>query len=1111
MTHKQAYLLTGGLGQQLLPALRRAILNATEIEIAVSFIKSSGLELIFGDIEAALLSDRNVNLTLLTSDYLCVTEPRALRKLMLLAERGADIRIHQASHGSSFHLKAYIFVHSRQDNMVSADAFIGSSNISKVALTDGLEWNYHIDYPNQNDNFSETRIREIRQQYSTLASHPQVIHLDYPWIEQYELRYASAKKISPLQPSYAAATEPDLPLPTPRAHQTEALTLLDTARKRGLTKGLVVLATGLGKTFLAAFDVAQAQAKKVVFVAHRQEILLQAEASFLAVLPHLRIGRFTGKQKDKDFDLLFASVQTLGQQRHLEHFAADYFDYMVIDEFHHAAASSYNNILQHFTAKFMLGLTATPERTDQSDILALCDHNLIYRKDLFEGIKEQQLCPFHYYGIFDSEVDYEHIPWRNGRFDPEKLSNQLATLGRAKHIFNQWQANGLNRTLAFCASQSQADFMASYFTNAGIAAASVHTASNVSRSEAIDGLECGDLAVLFSVDLFNEGVDVPSIDTVLMLRPTESKILFLQQLGRGLRLNETKGHLIVLDFVGNHHSFLNRPELLLAPMFNAKPNRQQVIDALNKSNQLLPAGCFVNYDLKFVEFLQSLASNNLEKDYFALKLTLKRRPTVTELWNNGCNLTKLRKEYGSWWEFLDGIGEASHEETALIDDHAQWFRDLTITSTSKSYKLVLLNTLIEQRSLCAKVTVQELSQWSLDWYNQHPHWQSDLPKGHLPLAELTSTQWQTHWRKNPITYWCTAERSGEIWFHQQDMNFIFNGQVGHQQHDLFHDMSQEIVAWLLANYAAKTCISGSGTSITTLSEVQDTQQGGKAEGDETKGELISFFPNIKIACGHFKSGTSDSPEQLPLPKGFGRINADKHFVARASGNSMNGGKTPICDGDYLLLEQITAENAAKLSNQIIAIERQNDSGDNQYLLRKALKSADGGYTLRANNPIYDDILASDEMLTFARFKGIVDYLSLVVGQSFMREDIPPLFGALFNTGNWQSGHIVLKQENAQILLVTLNKRGKNQEHRYHDYFVNENRFHWQSQNNTKPDSSKGQNIIHHQSKQLPTYLFVREHKLLNGKAAPFAFIGEVNYVTHEGSAPMNVVWEIFPS
>ena len=1095
----RSYLLTGGQGNQLLPALRRALTKASDIEIAVSFIRSTGLNLIFSDLEAALQStDRQVRLTLLTSDYMQITDPKALRKLMLLAERGADVRVFETGANDSFHLKAYIFVRSVSGELISADAFVGSSNISAKALTDGLEWNYHLDFPNEGDSLAAQRIEEVRQQFQYLLKQPQVKDLDFAWIEAYQSRYEQARKVVPIHTAKIDSSEPEPEVPVPRTHQIEALAALVSTRQRGWQKGLVVLATGMGKTYLAAFDAAQLGANRVLFVAHREEILLQAEESFLAVLPNKRVGHYTGKQKQAAAELLFASVQTLGQSAHLERFSRDYFDYIVVDEFHHAAASSYQRLLEYFQPRFLLGLTATPDRTDGSDILRLCDHNLVYRRDLFDGITEQQLCPFNYYGIFDSEVDYVQIPWRNGRFDPDKLSTQLATRGRARHILKEWRSKAQKRTLAFCASRRHADYMAEAFRKAGIEAASIHTESNLTRSEALEMLAAGKLQVLLSVDLFNEGVDLPQIDTVMMLRPTESKILFLQQFGRGLRLSEGKEILVVLDFVGNHHSFLNRPEMLFGSAFMKKPTRKQLVAVAKNHEALLPDGCYVNYDLGFIEFLDSLVADKLELQYARLKESLKRRPSLTEFWQSGANLSMLRRNYGSWWEFLDEQGDANGTELQVLEKHVQWFRDLTVTKLSKSYKLVLLKTLLEQQRIAQAVSLQALASWSMQWFLQHSEWQQDLPPRLRQLSNISDKEWLKHWRDMPIHHWCTPESgSGIAWFAQDGMQFNFQQRLDAADLPVFCAMSEEILNWRLEQYAQ-----------TKLATEQSTVPQNLPELKSEPAVMLPFFPNIKIACGHFKTGHADAEEYLPAPYGFGKLSPERHFIARASGNSMNGGKNPIVDGDYLLLEQITPVSAGSISGKTIAIERQDETGDNQYLLRNVIKNKDGSYTLRANNPEYEDLIADESMVTFARLKGKVDPLELLVGQSFMREEIPVLFGTTYNPGNWQSGHVVLAEQAVQILLVTLNKQGKTAQHQYHDYFIDQHYFHWQSQNTTGPDNKRGQAIIQHEKMGSRVYLCVREHKLRNGKAAPFQFYGEVCYASHEGSKPMSVVWKL---
>ena len=370
-----------------------------------------------------------------------------------------------------------------------------------------------------------------------------------------------------------------------------------------------------------------------------------------------------------------------------------------------------------------------------------------------------------------------------------------------------------------------------------------------------------------------------------------------------------------------------------------------------------------------------------------------------------------------------------------------------------------------------------------------------MPESKQQLASLSKSEWRAHWRSNPIKFWCTEEPESKVsWFNISNQQFHFKQSITAIQHDLFLAMTVEINNQRLAKYRHKKL------AITAPSSNNIVQFPEKVQ--------LPFFPDIKIACGHFKTGNAEASELVNAPYGYGNIDNSRHFIARASGNSMNGGKNPIYDGDYLLLEQITPNNAGSISNTIVAIERQDETGDNQYLLRKVLKNPDGSYILRAANPDYDDLIASEEMVTFARLKGKVDPLELFIGQELMREEIPPLFNEDFNPGNWQSGHVVLKEKSVQILLVTLNKQGKGSEHQYHDYFIDDKHFHWQSQNSTSPSNKRGREIIQHQKLGSRVYLFVRESKLRGRTASPFMFYGEVKYISHESEKPMNVTWEL---
>ena len=1075
-------LVTGG-ADHFLPHLSGAFAQATQADLAVAFVKTTGLRLLLPDLESMIESDSPRRVRVLTSDYLDITDPEALRLLLLLQERGAEVRVYTTKTGS-FHLKAYIFSTMSHGALVAGTAFIGSSNISRQALQDGLEWNYRVVYP------SDAGFLEARQRFEQLFAHPATVALSDTWIEAYEQR-----RLPPSRSIAPGSHEQEAP-PEPTPIQEEALEALRASRENGYRRGLVVLATGLGKTWLAAFDAVRMGARRILFVAHREEILGQAAATFVRILPRKRVGYYTGRSRDGDVDVLCASVQTLGKAEHLERFAPQHFDYIVVDEFHHAAATTYRRLLTHFAPSFLLGLTATPDRTDQSDILSLCDDNLVYSCHLFAGIEAGLLAPFHYYGIQDEAVDYREVPWRNGRFDPEQLSNKLATMARARHALREWRGKAQQRTLAFCVSTRHADYMAEQFNREGVAAAAVYSGSTLGRAQALEQLDAGTLQVVFSVDLFNEGVDLPSIDTVMMLRPTESKILFLQQLGRGLRRSAGKEQLVVLDFIGNHQGFLHKPQALFgagatygALAAFAQKAEQQALD--------LPSGCYVNYDLSIINFLKALDDGGTQKDYEALRDVLGRRPTLSEFYRSGSSLRAMRQQFGHWFALVRLMGDLSQPQTSALEQGEALLREVEVEQRmQKSFKMVLLEALLELDGLRHPVPLALLTQRSRLVLDRRRALLTDLPDD-VRSVSADSSAWANYWRRNPVMAWIGGNRSPDVAapFQLEGALFGLTERISHDVVPALGELLQELVDYRLAAYESQL------PSEPTASNVL------RFPGKPRPVVELPYFPNLKIACGHFKTGRADSEEHRVLPASYGSLDPSRHFIARATGNSMDGGKNPVRDGDYLLLELMSPTRAGSITGAVVAIERQDDSGDNQYLLRVVTKNREGQYVLKANNPDYQDLLATDEMRTLARLRAVIDPLDLAVGQSFPREDIPALFGEAFNPGSWNVGHVTLNEKKVHVLLVTLNKQGKAQEHRYQDHWIDEQHFHWQSQNSTTPQSKRGREIIEHSSRGIAIHLFVRDGKLANGKAAPFVYYGQVEYQSHQGSSPMSVVFK----
>ncbi len=649
----QRSLVSGG-ADALLPHLVAHLDRAARCDIAVSFLLDSGAQLVVEHLRDFLA--RGGKARILVGDYLDVTDPVALRRLLDLAG-DLDLRIHQ-SRGVGFHLKSYIFVEGG-DGAGDGAAFVGSSNISAPALTSSIEWNYRIDARRDPTGFAE-----IREGFERLFADYAVARVDDDWIARYE-----ARRGAQVVQEHGVPAELPLPPPEPRGIQREALAALARTRAEGHEAGLVVLATGLGKTWLAAFD--SREFRRILFVAHREEILDQATATFRRVHPAARIGRLGAGRREGDADIVFASVQTLGHDRHRSRFAPDAFDYVVVDEFHHAAAATYRRVIAHFRPRFLLGLTATPDRGDGADLLALCQGNLVFQRGIAEGIGAGQLCPFRYFGVPD-DVDYANIPWRNARFDPDALDAAVATEARARNALAQFLRIGGSRCIAFCCTRGHADFMAAFFRREGIAAAAVHSGpGSAPRASSLERLQRGELRVLFAVDMFNEGVDVPLVDTVLMLRPTESPVVWMQQLGRGLRVAEGKPHLVVIDYIGNHRAFLSKLAAIAGVLGREEAGRgamRDLLEAIRSRRIVLPPGCEVTYELEALDMLGALlepsrTASLMEVFFLDFLERQGRRPSALDVFHAG--FSPRAGGEGGWCGFLLRMGALGEDGAAI--------------------------------------------------------------------------------------------------------------------------------------------------------------------------------------------------------------------------------------------------------------------------------------------------------------------------------------------------------------------------------------------------------------------------------------------------------------
>lgn len=452
----------------------------------------------------------------MVGDYLYITQPQAL-ELLLQELPGAEIRIHKSS-GISFHPKAYLFRSEITNHLI-----VGSSNLSASALQRGIEWNLYA--PAE---VSGTVFEEATNEFMRLFYSDSTIPLNKETLETYSIAYEQANLTVPLSQKWTESEEQEVmfgPISTgstvyeeeepyviettkltPRPAQVLALDALQETMQDEYDKALVVLATGLGKTYLAAFFAEQFN--RVLFIAHREEILNQAKGSFLHVHPEKTAGLYNAIEKNKDADFVFASIHTLSQKFHLEKFDPHAFDLIVIDEFHHAAAPSYERVLDYFKPKFLLGITATPDRLDNKDVYSICDGNIAIRIHFIDAIQRNWLSPYHYYGVYD-DTDYSQIRWIGTGYDEEELSRVQLREDMAEKILLAWIDRKQTRTIGFCSTVRQANFLSYYFAQAGYRSIALNgTTSRNERRNAIKQLESGQLDIVFTVDLFNEGVDI---------------------------------------------------------------------------------------------------------------------------------------------------------------------------------------------------------------------------------------------------------------------------------------------------------------------------------------------------------------------------------------------------------------------------------------------------------------------------------------------------------------------------------------------------------------------------------------------------------------------------
>ncbi len=765
--------ITGGSNPDkfLYYQLRMSFRGAEKIDIIVSFLMESGVRMILNDLRIAL--DSGARVRILTGNYLGITQPSALYLLKKELGDRVDLRFYNDKN-RSFHPKAYMF-----HKGSFSEIYIGSSNVSRSALTSGIEWNYR--FTNQCD---ERNFQLFYQTFEDLFYHHSIV-IDHEELKRYSKNWHKPAVARDLE-RYDSQKETDdesgrnvKPFFQPRGAQIEALYALEESRAEGAVKGLVQAATGVGKTYLAAFDSAKYQ--RVLFVAHREEILKQAAVSFQNVRNSEDYGFFHGKQKDTGKSVIFASVATLGRAEYLqeEYFPAEYFNYIVIDEFHHAVNKQYRKIIDYFKPQFMLGLTATPERMDGKDIYEICDYQVPYEISLKEAINKGILVPFHYYGIFD-ETDYSGLHLVKGRYDERELTEIYKNnFNRYDLIYKYYRKYPSRRALGFCCSRQHAEDMAREFCKRKIPSAAVYSNANgefsQDRDAAISRLKNQEIKVIFSVDMFNEGLDIASLDMVMFLRPTESPVVFLQQLGRGLRTWKGKKYLNVLDFIGNYQKAGKAPLLL---------SGEQSLEGKSLSgchDMEYPDDCIVDFDMRLIDLFQELEKKTLSvkerivQEYYRVKDLLNgKTPSRMELFTymeddiyQYCMKHAKENPFRRYLDFLHDLQELSPEEENLYSGICREFIALMeTTDMQKVYKMPVLYSFYNHGNLRLQVTDKEVLESWKEFFYSGTNWKDFSPGISLEeFRNMTDKQHLSKAKTMPVKF---LKASGKGFFIEKE-------------------------------------------------------------------------------------------------------------------------------------------------------------------------------------------------------------------------------------------------------------------------------------------------------------------------------------------------------
>lgn len=969
-------LFTGTVHEpSLFGELKREIATADRIDWLVSFIRWSGLIILLDDLRE--FTRNGGRLRVITTAYMGASDVKAIDVLSQLPH--TEILVSYDTSRTRLHAKSYIF--HRQTGFTTA--YVGSSNLSNAAISAGLEWNVKVT--------AQDMPEVLRKIEATFESYCQSREFEHYTSADRERLADAIRRERNRDPGAGLAADIQYYFQiTPYPYQQEILDRLTAERDiRGHFRNLVVAATGTGKTVIAAFDYQRfcrahpEQANRLLFVAHREEILVQSLNCFRGVLRDPNLGAlWVGEHRPASLDYLFVSIQTFHAQGLQDRLRPDFYDYIVVDEFHRAAAPTYQQLLSVLQPRILLGLSATPERMDEKDILDYFDQRIAAEIRLPEAIERKLLCPFVYFGVTD-EVDLRQLRWTQGGYDPVELSRILtldrAVAGRRAALImaslERYIADLASmKALAFCVSVEHARFMAGQFNRYQIPALALTALSSpAERADARSSLERGQIQILCVVDLFNEGVDIPAINTVLFLRPTESLTVFLQQLGRGLRLAPGKDCLTVLDFIGQAHqrfSFEDRFRALLTH------TRTSIEHEVRNGFIHVPTGCYIQLE----RVARDYVLENIRQSIQARDGLRSRLRTFTADTGQALTLINFVRYY--------------HLDPRSLYNRKMSFARLAVQAQARPDFTSGLESALARQNSWLKLCSIDSRRWITFLQRILPH-ASTLDFSRLTAAEIRMLRM--------FIYTILPDR----------------GQPARTQASSGTPAADRVEEPAPLEFAPLASVLMEPVPVESV------------PAEPVPVESVPVEP---------------VPASSPLALQAGQID----WLRRLQ-------QDPVVLDELLQLLAIRFE-------QIDLVDEPVDVGFDCPLDLHCT------YTR-------DQILVALDMLQPSTVREGVRYLA---------------------------------DKQIDVFFVTLNKSDKDYSPStmYLDYAVNDRVFHWQSQSSTSAESPTGQRYIHHRARGSKVLLFVRDCKKGPHGAVPYTFLGLADYISHEGSRPMSLLWQL---